>query len=825
MREKELRLALVFFGGISLAVYMHGISKEVLKLVRASKALHAIANRAERLVAAYPAEVVPPDGECDTEGLYFELLREIGRKVELRVIVDVIAGASAGGINGVMLARALAHDLPMERLRELWLAEADVSELLAREAKAKAWSKWFLLPFLWGAGRTRLLANIPEREVRRKLSLFLRSRWFKPPFDGLRMSELMLDAVRIMGEGEGSLLPSGMRLELFVALTDFSGYQQLIQIHDPPLIREREHRHILRFGYRRSAAGKIKSDFTLADAAALAFAARGTSSFPGAFPPARIVEMDALLESKGLEWPNRARFLARNFERYYRAGTDPELASFIDGSVLTNKPFSEAIQSIRGRPAYRQVDRRLVYVEPDPVMPPAFAGSHPPGFFTALKGALSDLPRHEPIAQELNWVNGFNERVRRLQAVVEAARPEISGLVAGVATAAIDRPLTIEQIASWREAVNLRVRASAGFAYEAYVRLKMSSARGFVAELMALACDFPTGSLAARAVSEIVDAWTRERGIVYGEGESAALKRERVPQNAVPPWVAFLLSFDVAYRMRRLSFLIQGQNRLYAMCDEAGLGSDTAQFVDRLKRQLYQCLEVLRGYETAEFLAEETRAAARELFATPPSTADARDIEDYARDFASRHGQAIAALVERIAREIDLAKATHDVDALLAGMDHGTSAPLVRREVLTNYLGFPFWDVLTFSVTNWRDVGEFGEIRIDRISPEDVRFRGKAVGPAPLKGTSLAHFGAFFSRAYRENDYLLGRLHAVERLIEIVCDAAGSERYAGLVDMEALKRRAFARILEAEEKHLPASRELIATLRRELLEAREQDSR
>ena len=40
LREKELRIALVCFGGISLAVYMHGVTKEILKLVRASSALH-----------------------------------------------------------------------------------------------------------------------------------------------------------------------------------------------------------------------------------------------------------------------------------------------------------------------------------------------------------------------------------------------------------------------------------------------------------------------------------------------------------------------------------------------------------------------------------------------------------------------------------------------------------------------------------------------------------------------------------------------------------------------------------------------------------------
>src|SRR5574341_197291 len=100
MREKELRIALVCFGGVSLAVYMHGISKEILKLVRASSALHAIADRSQRANASFFHQRDRNDPEYDTEPVYFELLREISRNIELRVVVDIIAGASAGGING-----------------------------------------------------------------------------------------------------------------------------------------------------------------------------------------------------------------------------------------------------------------------------------------------------------------------------------------------------------------------------------------------------------------------------------------------------------------------------------------------------------------------------------------------------------------------------------------------------------------------------------------------------------------------------------------------------------------------------------------------------
>jgi hypothetical protein len=45
VKEKELRLALVCYGGVSLVLYMHGVIKEILKLARASKTFHSIAIR------------------------------------------------------------------------------------------------------------------------------------------------------------------------------------------------------------------------------------------------------------------------------------------------------------------------------------------------------------------------------------------------------------------------------------------------------------------------------------------------------------------------------------------------------------------------------------------------------------------------------------------------------------------------------------------------------------------------------------------------------------------------------------------------------------
>jgi hypothetical protein len=134
--------------------------------------------------------------------------------------------------------------------------------------------------------------------------------------------------------------------------------------------------------------------------------------------------------------------------------------------------------------------------------------------------------------------------------------------------------------------------------------------------------------------------------------------------------------------------------------------------------------------------------------------------------------------------------------------------------VLINYLGFPFWDVLTFPMTSAREIGELREILIDRFSPKDARTLKGFDGIESLKGIGFGHFAAFLSRAYRENDYLLGRLHALDRLIDIVCDAAGVDPMKQQIDVLALKKRGFGRILDAEEKNLIHSKALIEALRR-----------
>jgi patatin-related protein len=824
LREKELRLALVWFGGVSLAVYMHGVSKEILKLVRASKHLHGVVDPVLRAQSDFFDHNKRDDPEYDTEPVYYDLLREIGADVALRVVVDVIAGASAGGINGVMLARALAHDLPMRGLRDLWLEYADVTHLLADSARAKPWSKFFLTPLLWGVGRSRALRGVEEPEARRKLSLFVRSRWFKPPFDGDRMTDLLWRAIDGMGEPadpSASLLPTGHSLESFVTLTDYFGYERHIRIHSPALISEREHRHTLRFAYQRWPSGEVESDFSRDNVPALAFAARATSAFPGAFPPAQIGEIDRLLRARGQNWARRDAFLATNFAAYHIAAMDPRTTAFIDGSVLINKPFDQAIQAIKNRPAFRQVDRRLVYIDPDPVRQAPPRHGRVPGFFMTLKGALSDIPRNEPIADELSWVAGFNERVRGVRAIVDSARPQIARLVAESPEAIFDRPLKAAEIRNWRKAVNVRVARDSGFAYEAYVRLKMANAQGFLARVVARVSGVGETSPEASAIGAIIARWAAASGVVYSEGEALAVRLKSggasIPAGAapdeMPAWTRFLLTFDVEFRQRRLNFLIGGQNRLYRELEERGAPAKAVEAVDRLKRDFYRCLDRLRRYERADFFADGTRRAAGELFGARMGAADVARLDDFATEFAAANHQRVAALFQRIGGEIDLARATDDVDDLVAAIDPTAWDAAARRELLINHIGFAYWDVLTLPLVSSRNLGELDEIRVDRISPLDAHAIPGAIARQPLKGINFAHFGAFFSRAWRENDYLWGRLHAIDRLIDLVCDSAGYGPGKKPFDVAAFKRRAMEIVMERDAPHLKNIQPMVAELR------------
>lgn len=350
----------------------------------------------------------------------------------------------------------------------MWLERADVTQLMEPDTIADKWSKFYLYPFFWVMNHRRIRAMVPNPETRQKLSIFIRSRWFKPPFSGQHMLGFMLDAAQDMERSEvraerkedkkeRTLVPPGLSLDLFVSLTNFYGRHQEIRLHDPESIVEREHRTSFDFTFTRRETGIVASDFDEGNIPGLAFAARSTSSFPGAFPPSQLKDLDAALERRGQDWPGRDRFMRRNFP-LQPGGRDPKTLSFIDGAVVNNKPFASAIEALGDRSAQREVDRRIVYIDPVPEDLSVRDNEASPGFFRSILASLSEIPRNEPINDELNWVNDHNRQSSRLHSVMASVKNEVDEIIdALILEEQGDRP-SVALVASWRERVNVLSR-------------------------------------------------------------------------------------------------------------------------------------------------------------------------------------------------------------------------------------------------------------------------------------------------------------------------------------------------------------------------------
>ena len=798
MKEKELRLALVCYGGVSLAVYMHGVSKEILKLVRASRAFHSEDNHFRRQTMRFADVDDPRGGERDTEEVYFDLLQAIGETTELRVIVDTIAGASAGGINGVLLARALAHDLTLDGHRKMWLEEADILALMDEEHLAGKWSKPFMKPIFWAMNNRWLTRFAPDEEMRQKLLLFTRSRWFKPPFSGKLMTDMLLNACAAMeveSNKEGaSLLPTGHKLELIVSVTDFYGYTQEIPLHDPPLIREREHRHVLKFNYMKHFTGKVQSEFDALHVPGLTFAARATSSFPGAFPPAQVGEIDQCLVARHQSWATRAEFLATNFKPLIAAGSDPAKTSFIDGSVLNNKPFGEAISSLRGRPAYREVDRRIVYIDPDPEGGHLEAGGVAPGFFHTIRGALSDIPRNQPVRDELESVHHYSERVRQYRQIVAAMRPHVSNRVHKLLGFDADTVPSMEQLSAARDLANTQAAVEAGYAYDGYIQLKVSSVLDRLTQFIAETGEVAHDPAKLQSLSRAVELWARERNIFPVQWTQEQQNDLDAP-TAGTAWVKFLRDFDLNFRLRRMRFLVRRLNELYE--ESTGATGDTGA-LDEFKASAYESLEMLRGRVLSRLATSEFQEMCCRIF-------DDKRIEP----------PEIEMLVEKMGPALDLVGADKIVDERFAVMAQTYLPPKVRVELMHAYVGFPFFDVLTLPLNKWDELDDVDTIQVDRISPEDAKAIRQGGAQATLMGRNLEHFAAFFSRRARENDYLWGRLHAADRLVDIVV-SAGLGAKVSADKFNPIKARLFRAILEAERPFLSNVHDLIADIERDI---------
>jgi patatin-related protein len=756
---------------------MHGVTREIWHLIRASRNMHDGGNR--------------PMG---SEDVYHGLIETIEAKTNtrLRIFADIIAGSSAGGINGVFLSQAIVTGQSLEPLTDMWLNNADVETLLDPDARPLSrFSKFWAIPIVWailrrrGGAVERTVSEEARNEVASKLSRFVRARWFKPPFGGRQFSTLLLDALDAMAAAPPgpALLPGGQPLDLFVTVTDFAGHDQLLRLNSPREVIEAEHRVTVGFS-TRSGSAQI-----LAETPELAFAARATASFPGAFPPFSAREMDRLLTVRGQKWDGRDAFLARILPQQFAAGTATD-TMLIDGSILANAPFNQAIDALRNRPARREVDRRFVYIDPKPGRPSfrynrqagEAVSTKPPGWLATIFGATSNIPREQPIRDSLDKIEGRSERIARIQQVINSLHTEIERSVEDMLgkTWFLSRP-TPERIKKWRMTANRKAVDKAGFSYPAYGHLKIVGVVDDIVAFARLACP----DLLPDQIRNLKSATWRElriRGLDSIAGNKG--------NGATPQSIEFFRAHDLRYRVRRLRFLTR------RLAEEIEQNISVFREEDRpaynfMRDTIFDCLSLYLTRETSAFMGADFESSVREALENP------------------------GAMIDSIASKRDLVQIDRLVDEkLFTALTQMSSE--AQRIMLLGYLGYPLYDIATLPLLQGEGLDEFDPVKVDRISPEDAVTIRKGGAAATLKGIEFNNFGAFFSRAYRENDYLWGRLHGADRMIDIVISSMPNNSGLSIAEILDIKKQTFNEIISYESKRLTKIKPLIESLRQEI---------
>jgi patatin-related protein len=340
----EVRLGLVLYGGISLAVYMYGVVMEFWRLVRASQG---------KEVNAYTS---------------------ILQGAAASAIVDIISGTSAGGINGVLLAKALATGSNLGALKGFWVDHADFEQLLRR----------------------------PSEPTPRSL--------LSPDFFEEQLTDALAQMDRL-GTGQ-ALVPI---MDLFVSGTRLTGKVSEFLDSLGQTVQSLEYRKVFHLKFRQKGynledpdLGYDQNDFEAKSNRMLVEVSRATSAFPGAFEPPLVSRRsdNAMLFAPG----------------------DPDATYFSDGGILHNKPFTEAISTIFTRMADRPVRRWLLSVEPAPELYTTWRTlERNPDVVEVLSKAVLSIPAYQSIVADLaelrdhnDRVRGVNDLLRRIEVIIDA---------------------------------------------------------------------------------------------------------------------------------------------------------------------------------------------------------------------------------------------------------------------------------------------------------------------------------------------------------------------------------------------------------------------
>jgi patatin-related protein len=662
----DLRLALVMNGGVSLAIWMSGVTREIDRLRQ-------------------------------HEGAYGELLDLIHATAR----VDVIAGASAGGLSGSLLGLAVATESEVSSALNLWIERGGLKAMVRDPFEADP-------PSLL-RGDDYFLS-----EVSKALGTIAATAGTRPPGGGE-----VADA-------------KDHDLHVILTTTTLSGEQKGYPDYFETVIRDVDHRQAFVFSRTRNPP---RNDFGTDERslARLALAARTTSSFPGAFEPSFIpIEVDGRDDLH----PAMKGIATFGHDRWA-----------IDGGVLVNTPFRRALDAIKTLPAEREVRRVLVYIVASTgstVSTKDDLADEMPDLREIVLGSLSDLPRVQSFREELEEITEINQRTAE-------RRRARRGLLLELGSAGLI--------------------GSAEQFMPAYVKTRAEAALADVANIVA-----------------------QELGAEASIDQPAPTVDRKILRDAVPiPWASAtpVWTDDPADWVWGIAPIEYGANVVLDLLREAlhlrEQPPSLRPLLQGLRGDLHKQLAKLRDVQEAqrEFWRSQARTLADGTVAVVAAEWQER---------AAAQCGAIAFELGRIAAAAAAALpgyASHDADV---SETVKLARAIVPRGV--NPAGAAVRTLLALHVVQRAAGSELAGIEqtveLVQLSANTTNsFDGRDRASDKLAGLQLHHFGAFYKRSWRANDWLWGRLDSATRLVQIVLDPRRLQRLAaeqGLTAAAAAER-------------------------------------
>jgi patatin-related protein len=729
-RSREARFGIVMYGGVSLAIYINGVAQELFRSVQGA-------------------------------GIY-KLLKIC---FDTDIIVDIISGTSAGGINGLLLGYALANEKDFSTTKDLWRNEGDIS----------------------------LLLNGPDADPDTCRSLLNSDGFYRAQlaeaFQTLDQAAFLNENCAASKFDEMDVFITGTSFTPDV-YTTFDDAGRAIDMQDYKKIFKLKHR-----GARSNpGAFQVTDDKKPIRFQALAKLARITSCFPGAFLPVRVLS--------AVDWQNRN---PANETPPLFAGEDKvddllnewgmlkRSTHFLDGGVLDNKPFTPTIGAIFKRPADRPVDRILFYVEPDPEEPRSINGiPSEPTFASAVANGVLGISTYQSTTDDARLVEEHNTRVVRHTAICRELAGKLgSGSDSGVG---IPSNLTEAQRTLYISARNTQLASRA---------------------IRGLLRDNETG-----AETHLTSATDRERAKMLfhslNERSGGELTFEQTFQR-----------YDIYFRLRRLNHAIKYLYLSLPGLSEDVTQTECARKLLQGLNQQVQFLEIVQHWfeyaldripvdwraaqsnpDPATYVWGQVSAFIRPMLADPRAD-DPRWLpisEPGAPDWLStaaldKVNLGLGSRVKRILRSpvepITAIDTAHEnfygilqwsdevADRFFDACADETSIFSVAR---SEYEHFLYLDSIIFPLDYISSLTNLEEIKLLRISPSPtlndqgqgfIGFKANSGAEDKLAGRLIGHFSGFLKRSWRSNDILWGRLDGLRHIVLALATKESIERVRG----------------------------------------------